>query len=113
MPDIRKNRGIFENKYNMPKVKLSVIKNKSIGIIDWTSLNENGSLVALGNGHRREIVLYDVQSKTSHVIWKSKGVYTQCVAFHPFNSNYIACCDQENIGIVDWKEKKFFSNYLY
>jgi WD40 repeat protein len=87
---------------------------KGIGVADWVSLNHDGSLIAFGNilHHNRGITLYDVQSQTSCVIWDNKK-YALGVAFHPFNSDYIACCDVNNIGLVNRREQKVLFNLSF
>ncbi|MDR1290149.1 MAG: hypothetical protein LBK06_03005 [Planctomycetaceae bacterium] len=87
---------------------------KGIGVANWASLNYDGSLIAFGNSlrHNRGITLYDVQSQTSCVIWDNKK-YALGVAFHPSNADYIACCDVDNIGLVNWREQKVLFNLSF
>jgi len=79
-----------------------------IGIVDWVSLNHDGSLIAFGNGKKLNgILLYETASGKEHVIWDSKTwdseAFAQSAAFHPTNSDYIACCDQVSVGLVNWR----------
>jgi WD40 repeat protein len=82
---------------------------KGIDTIDWASLNRDGSLIIMGsvdskNG-KDSIVLYDVTTKQFRTIWESEQMI-QRATFHPLKSNYIACCDEINIVLIDWKDDK-------
>jgi hypothetical protein len=77
---------------------------QDIKALDWASLNQDGSLIAMGsvktvNG-KEAIVLYDLKTENLQTIWES-DVYTRHATFHPSNPALVACLDEGSVGIVD------------
>jgi WD40 repeat protein len=95
---------------NLPETKVSSTTVNNVGIVSWASFSNDNSLVALGNGKISGVTLYEIDSQKKHLVWDTRKWNKEALglsaAFHPTNTDIIACCDQENIDIVNWKEKK-------
>jgi WD40 repeat protein len=102
-------------------VKVVVVQPQGLagsGIVSWLSFSESGFYIALGGGRINGksfdgIAIYDCTKDKIVLIWEpqdwNSNVYGEAVAFHPFNSSFVFCCDQEHVGLVNWKEgKKIF-----
>ena len=90
---------------NQSSIEMKTLTIKGIGIVDWATLNEDGSLAALGNGHVNGVSVFDTISNKTSVVWESKKWNSNAIAtgaaFHPFLKHYLACCDAESVGLVD------------
>jgi WD40 repeat protein len=95
---------------NLSDIKVSSTTVEGIGIVSWASFNDDASLLVFGNGSVRGVTLYEIGTQKKHLVWNTREWNKEALglsaAFHSINTDIIACCDQENIGVVHWKKNK-------